>query len=108
MDQLLVYQPIDPSLRPLLDPEYVAYHETFMQYVVPDEMKTWDGSARTLSHVPYGGSAPVKVGQVVDVKLENCSVRVFVPIPNPRNKNVKHPALLWFHGGEKYHPSHII
>jgi hypothetical protein len=103
MDQLFAYQPIDPSLRPLLDPEYVAFHEAFMQYEVPDEMKLWDGSARTQSFVPYGGSATVKVGRVVDVTLEHCTVRVFVPISKPGEKDTKHPALLWFHGGARTH-----
>ncbi|EGP84385.1 uncharacterized protein MYCGRDRAFT_47934 [Zymoseptoria tritici IPO323] len=97
--QLLLYQPIDPALRPLLDPEYVAFHERYMQYVVPDEMLAWDGSARTLSSIPYGGSTPVKVGRMVDIKLEHCSVRVFVPMLKPSYKDTKLPALLWLHGG---------
>jgi len=37
-----------PDIRSKLDPEYVAFHDKYMQYVRPDEIKPWDGSARKL------------------------------------------------------------
>ncbi|KAF2162398.1 hypothetical protein M409DRAFT_69031 [Zasmidium cellare ATCC 36951] len=97
MENQTVYQPICPALRPFLDPEYVQFHERYMQYVVPDHVKAWDGSARTQPSLPPGGSVPVPVQRIQDVRLENCQLRVFVP--DDLMGDQKAPALLWFHGG---------
>ncbi|CAK3929488.1 AB hydrolase superfamily [Lecanosticta acicola] len=98
MDTRQIWQPIHPSLRPYLDPEYVAFHDQYMQYVIPDDLKIWDGTARTHPSLPPGGSAPIKVGRIQDISLSpNCRVRVFVPDDNMGD--AKWPALLWFHGG---------
>lgn len=95
-----IYQPIHPSLRPLLDPEYVAFHDQWMQFVLPDDLKVWDGTARTHPSLPAGGSTPLKVKSIVDVRLEHCQVRVFTPEIYPGGMvETKLPALLWFHGG---------
>lgn len=99
MDNRLIWQPIHPSLRPLLDPQYVAFHDSYMQYVMPDDLKVWDGTARTQPSLPPGGTVPAKVGRIQDVQLETCRVRVFVP--NDNLGETKYPALLWFHGGEQ-------
>lgn len=98
MDHRTVWQPIHHSLRPYLDPEYVLFHDQHMQYVVPDDAKVWDGTARTHPSLPPGGSIPIKVGRIQDVQLATCKVRVFVPDDNMGEP--KYPALLWFHGGE--------
>lgn len=96
-----VWQPIYPALRPFLDPEYVAYHDQVLQYLIPDELKIWDGTAQLQPSPPSGGSVPVRVGKRQDIQLESCKLRVFVPerdIGEP-----KYPALLWFHAGESRH-----
>lgn len=98
MESRTLHQPIYPALRPFLDPEYVVFHEIYMQYVVPDHMKVWDGSARTKPSLPPGGSIPVPVRRIQDIRLTNCELRVFVP--DNIMGDEKSPALLWFHGGE--------
>ena len=40
---------------------------------------------------------PLRVSLIRDVRLENCSVRVFVP--ESSQSVSKYPVLLWFHGG---------
>ncbi|KXT09521.1 hypothetical protein AC579_7194 [Pseudocercospora musae] len=97
VDPPVAYQPLHPTLRSLLDPEYVAFHDQFMQYVIPDDQKKWNGSARTQPSLPPGGSVPLRVSLIRDVQLENCSIRVFVP--ESSQPVSKYPVLLWFHGG---------
>ncbi|KAH9884383.1 Alpha/Beta hydrolase protein [Xylariomycetidae sp. FL2044] len=93
-----VYQPIHPDVRPLLDPEYAAFHDRYFQYVQPDDQKPWDGSARTRpSWLPDTESASATVGSVRDIDLENFPVRIFTP-EGPR-PDAGWPVLLWFHGG---------
>ncbi|TPX15602.1 uncharacterized protein E0L32_004300 [Thyridium curvatum] len=94
-----VHQPIQPHVRPLLDPEYVAFHDKYFQYLVPDDTKPWDGSARLKNpHLPATESEPVPVGNVRDIKVnDNYTVRVFTPDgPKPA---AGWPVFLWFHGG---------
>lgn len=97
-----IHQPLHPSVRPLLDPEYVAFHDAHMQYVVPDDRKTWDGSARTDESLPPGGSPLTPVGRTEDFfDLGSFAIRAFVPEgePDDDGHEVGWPALLWFHGG---------
>lgn len=92
-----IYQPLHPSLRPLLDPEYVAFHENCVQYLVPDEQMQWDATTRSQLPTLSGGSMPLRVGSIRDVQLENCRVRVFVP--ESSQEVAKYPVLYWLHGG---------
>ncbi|KAI0481298.1 Alpha/Beta hydrolase protein [Xylariaceae sp. FL0804] len=93
-----IHQPIHPDVRPRLDPEYVAFHDRYLQYAFPDDRKGWDGSARTTSSAwpPTEGPA-VPVGAVRDLDLGDFGVRVFTPEGAPPAAGW--PALLWFHGG---------
>ncbi|KAI0147172.1 Alpha/Beta hydrolase protein [Xylariaceae sp. FL1272] len=92
------HQPIHPDIRSKLDPEYVAFHDKYFQFVVPDNQKAWDGSARTPpSWIPPTGLKPVPVGSVEDIELENFTIRVFTP-DSPRPER-GWPVFLWFHGG---------
>ncbi|KAI1261965.1 Alpha/Beta hydrolase protein [Xylariaceae sp. FL1019] len=94
----IVYQPIHPDIRSKLDPEYVAFHDKYFQYVKPDDQKVWDGSARTPpSWIPPTGLKPVPVGSVKDIELENFTIRVFTPAASRPERGW--PAFLWFHGG---------
>lgn len=92
-----VYQPLHPSLRTLLDPEYVAFHDSCVQYLVPDEQMTWTATTRSQLPSLSGGSMPLRVGLIRDVPLENCRVRMFVPESSQRV--AKYPVLYWLHGG---------
>ncbi|CAH0025820.1 unnamed protein product [Clonostachys rhizophaga] len=93
-----VHQPIHPDVRPLLDPEYVAFHDKYFQYLLPDDRKTWDGSARVPSKtLPRTESVPVDVANVRDISLENFKLRVFTPSAGRPAQGW--PVFLWFHGG---------
>ncbi|KAH8892151.1 hypothetical protein GQ53DRAFT_134395 [Thozetella sp. PMI_491] len=91
-----IYQEIHPDVRPKLDPEYVEFHDKYMQYVPRDESKEWDGSARTTPSLPPGGSKPVSIGPIKDVKIGNFEARVFTP---ESDQNGSYGCLIWFHGG---------
>jgi acetyl esterase/lipase len=96
-DTRTVHQPLHPSLLVKLDPEYIAFHNKYMQHVPRDESKNWDGSARTTPSLPYGGSALVPVGNTRDIDLGDFSVRVFTPEGKPDADGW--PVFVWFHGG---------
>jgi acetyl esterase/lipase len=93
-----IHQPIHAAVRPHLDPEYVDFHDKYLQYLVPDDRKSWDGSARLgHSRVPPTESTPVPVGSVRDLNLGNFDVRIFTP-DGARPPN-GWPVFIWFHGG---------
>jgi acetyl esterase/lipase len=93
-----IHQPIHPDVRSLLDPEYVSFHDEYFQYLVPDDQKTWDGSAREgIKDMPPTGSEPVKVGTIRDLQVGKFEVRVFTPDVERPSRGW--PVFLWFHGG---------
>lgn len=97
-DKRALHQPIDPRVRPLLDPEYAVFHDKYFQYLIPDDQQPWDGSARTKKQsLPPTESKPVAVGSVRDVDLGNYQVRVFTP--DSARPRAGWPVFIWFHGG---------
>jgi acetyl esterase/lipase len=107
-----VWQPLHPSVRPNLHPQYVAFHDAHIQYVQPDNTKPWDGSARTDPSLPPGGFPTVEVGSIADVDVDvggeggsSFKVRVYTPpegeaATRSGERDVRGwPALLWLHGG---------
>ena len=97
-DSRKVYQPIHPDVRDLLDPEYVSFHDQYFQYLIPDDQKIWDGSARTRSDsIPATEGKQVTVGRIHDLDLGNFKVRVFTP--DAQKPKTGWPVFLWFHGG---------
>jgi acetyl esterase/lipase len=96
-DTCIVHQPLPSTLLDKLDPEYIAFHNEYMQYVPRDESKIWDGSARTTPSLPYGGSPLVPVGDTRDIGLGDFSVRIYTPEGEPSIDGW--PAFVWFHGG---------
>ncbi|KAL4944302.1 Alpha/Beta hydrolase protein [Aspergillus oleicola] len=96
--QRTIHQPIHPTIRPLLDPEYVSFHDTHFQYVIPDDQKPWDGSARTATPPWSPTSCPLTpVSSIRDIDLPDFPIRVFTPSgPGPEHG---WPVFLWFHGG---------
>lgn len=102
-----VYQPLHPAVRPLLDPQYVAFHDAHMQYVQTDDSKVWDGSARTQPSLPPGTLDVVPVGSVEDIDVPTLDatttfpVRVITPASSPTSQRPPSgwPIFVWCHGG---------
>ena len=98
-----VYQPLHADVRPLLDSQYVAFHDAHMQYVQTDDSKVWDGSARSKPSLPPGTLDNVPVGRIEDIDvatLDGAStfpVRVFTPASTPPAAGW--PVFMWCHGG---------
>lgn len=103
-----VIQPLDPSIRSTLDPEYVAFHDNVLQYVQPAESETWTPHSRLrVSPLASQGQKIVEVGDVVDRNIgDGVQIRIFLPEKiestgpdgNVR-KPAKKPWLVWLHGG---------
>lgn len=92
------YQPLHPSVRPLLDPEYVAFHDRYVQYVEPEQLTPWNPSVRTRYTWPYAGSPVVEVGSVRDIRpCKDFDIRLFSPVGKPPRQGW--PLVIWFHGG---------
>lgn len=99
-EQRTVHQPIHPSVRAKLDPEYVALHDAVIQYMEPSEARPWDPASRSapnpLAHTtqrlsPVGATRDEDLGGGVQA-------RVFVPegtAPSPAGW----PCMIWLHGG---------
>ncbi|KAK6225565.1 lipase from carbohydrate esterase family ce10 [Colletotrichum tabaci] len=99
-EQRTVHQPIHPSVRAKLDPEYVALHDAVIQYMEPSEARPWDPTSRSapnpLAHTtqrlsPVGATRDEDLGGGVQA-------RVFVPegtAPSPDGW----PCMVWLHGG---------
>ncbi|KAL3495320.1 AB hydrolase superfamily protein [Aspergillus germanicus] len=93
-----IHQPIHPAIRPLLDPEYIAFHDAHFQYLLPDEQQEWKSSIRTAPRPwPSTGHPHTPVGSIKDISLTNFPIRIFTPTaPKPPSG---YPVFLWFHGG---------
>ncbi|KAH7120498.1 Alpha/Beta hydrolase protein [Dactylonectria macrodidyma] len=96
-DEPKVWQPLHTAVRAKLDPEYVAFHDQYMQYVQPDDSKVWDGTARTQPSLPPGGIPPVPVGDIKDFRVGQFRLRAYTPTGECDLDGW--PVLLWFHGG---------
>lgn len=80
VNRTIAHQPLHASVRPHLDPEYVAFHDKYVQYVEPEHEKPWDRSVRTRSTWPYAGSPILEVGKVQDIRpCGDFAIRVFSP-----------------------------
>ncbi|KAG5635285.1 hypothetical protein H0H81_011823 [Sphagnurus paluster] len=86
---------IHPSILPLLDPEYVAYHNAHMLDVpplesIPRELLRGDA--------PFpGASDPLPVEKTQDFELEGIRLRAFTPFGEQPERGW--PAVLYIHGG---------
>lgn len=97
-DSRPVYQPIHPSIRSKLDPQYAAFHDSHLQYVEPSENFKWDPEVRNKPGLPDYGSPKVDVGSTRDFEVGEFRVRAFTPEGSPTEGGW--PILVWFHGGE--------
>ncbi|TFL03715.1 alpha/beta hydrolase fold-domain-containing protein [Pterulicium gracile] len=91
-----ITQPLHPSILPLLDPDYRAFHEANLLHFVSPHLLPWSPAIRDRPAVP-GGSEPLKVAAVKDFKLTHTSVRTFTPFGTAPEKGW--PAFVFFHGG---------
>jgi carboxylesterase type B len=98
-DLRIVHQPIHPHIREHLDPEYVAFHEEKLQYILPSEALPWDPSQRS-AYSPFADAAlqGVNVESIQDVFLKSSELRIFTPKGAVPPKGW--PVFLWFHGGK--------
>jgi acetyl esterase/lipase len=98
-DDATAYQPIHPSMRDKLDPEYVAFHDEFLQYIRPNEQEPWDPACRFRPSVPLtmGAQKQVDVGSVEDKDLGSFQARIFTPEGDAPAAGW--PVLVWLHGG---------
>ncbi|KAK4446632.1 Alpha/Beta hydrolase protein [Podospora aff. communis PSN243] len=94
----IAHQPLHPSIRNVLEPEYVALHDSILQYVVPTQAQEWDPASRSRPS-PVAHCAPklVEVGSIYDKDVNDFQIRVFTPSGNPPANGW--PALVWYHGG---------
>ena len=95
-----IYQPLHPSLLHLLDPEYITFHNSYLQQLPPSESGPWDPKVRKEAQLnPFATTATkaVDVKSIRDINLEHSQLRVFTP-EGERPVN-GWPVLLWFHGG---------
>ncbi|KAH8682547.1 Alpha/Beta hydrolase protein [Xylariales sp. PMI_506] len=97
-DSKTIHQPIHPSMRDKLYPEYVALHDEVIQYVVPTERTSWDVAIRTTpSHIAFADHRLQEVASILDKDLGNFQIRLFTP--HGEAPEGGWPALVWFHGG---------
>lgn len=98
MSDQIIHQAIHPDIRGRLDPEYVAFHDKTLQYVLPSHLSPWDESQQTASS-PFARTLlqNVDVGNIEDVSLKHSQLRIFTPRGEAPEKGW--PVLMWFHGG---------
>jgi hypothetical protein len=94
----IVYQPLHPSMRKKLDPEYIRFHDEVLQYIEPADKKPWDPASRfQASPMANTQQKNVDVGSVEDREISTFQVRIFTPAGDAPASGW--PCLLWFHGG---------
>jgi len=93
-----IHQPLHPSVRPKLDPQYAAFHDSHLQYIQPSETFEWNSEVRNIPGMPDFGSPQLDVGSVRDFVVGEFQVRVFTPVGEVPQDGWG--VLVWFHGGE--------
>ncbi|KAI3604788.1 putative lipase from carbohydrate esterase family ce10 [Moniliophthora roreri] len=95
-EQKIPKQPLHPSVVSKLDPDYVEFHNNFLQYITPPHTLPWDPAIRNAPAVP-GGTLPLKVGKTQDLDLTQTKFRAFTPEGEPPSTGW--PVFIFFHGG---------
>ena len=94
--QRIAYQPLHPSVIPLLEEEYVKIHNERLQYLKLDT--EWNSDLRTApSRFESTTSEPVEVGSIRPFNLGKFHVLVYTPKGDPPTTGW--PAMLGIHGG---------
>jgi hypothetical protein len=93
-----IYQPIHPDIRHRLDPEYLDFHEKYLQYTPPSDSIPWDPASRFAPAPSSAGkSSPIEVGSIRDLDKGHYQLRVFMPKGAAPEKGW--PVFVWYHGG---------
>ncbi|KAF8220549.1 hypothetical protein L208DRAFT_1372681 [Tricholoma matsutake] len=95
-DSIIAHQPLHPSIIPRLHPDYVAFHNQVVQYIIPPHTLPWDPSFRNKPTVP-GSTDPIQVGKTQDYHLTHVKIRTFTPQNDPPTDGW--PVFIYFHGG---------
>jgi hypothetical protein len=94
--QRIAYQPLHPSVRPLLEEPYVKCHDEDFQFLKPDI--EWSSDPRTApSRFASTSSEPVEVGSIRPFDLGKFDVLVYTP--KGVAPTAGWPAMLGAHGG---------
>lgn len=93
-----IRQPLTEAIRPLLDAEYVALHDSIIQYVEPLESLSWDPELRNKPNaMALAQPKLAQVGQLFDKDLGNVQLRVFIPEDEAPTNGW--PCVVYYHGG---------
>lgn len=91
------YQPLHEQVRKTLDPQYVAIHDRYLQYIQPVNELPWTPALRYRSMGFASQTPPAAVGSVVDRTLKSFRMRVYTPASERPAQGW--PVLVWYHGG---------
>lgn len=93
-----IHQPIHPSMRSKLDPQYVQLHDELIQYMPTVQSQPWSPASRTAPNpLAYGAQKNVEVGNVFEKEVDDFQIRVFQPSGSAPDEGW--PCLVWYHGG---------
>lgn len=100
-DGVVVYQPLDPSIVPSLDPQYVDFHNAHLAPFQPPDQLQWSPSLRTaFDPMTLGFANPVEVARAFDIQRKGYQMRVYMPAEaGSEVRAARWPCLLWFRGG---------
>ncbi|KAG6860689.1 hypothetical protein C0995_008602 [Termitomyces sp. Mi166 len=99
VEEQIPHQPLHPSVIARLDPEYVEFHNTALQYIVPPHTLSWDPAIRDEPAVVPGGSPPLEVAKTQDFDLPHTKIRTFTPHGTVPEGGW--PVFIFFHGGAR-------
>lgn len=96
-------QPLHPSIVGRLDPEYIAFHNKYLQYVTPSHTLPWDPSSRDPlppgSETLHTETKPLEVGNTADYEVSRGRAAVRVYTPEGEAPEGGWPVLLFIPGG---------
>lgn len=90
-------QPLHPSVVSKLDPEYVKFHNTYLQYLPIYHTLPWNPEFRNGVTVP-GTTPPLSVAKVQSYDLSHTNFLSFTPPGEPPAEGW--PLFIFFHGGK--------
>ncbi|KAG6844655.1 hypothetical protein H0H87_005106 [Tephrocybe sp. NHM501043] len=94
--ELIAHQPLHLSIIGRLDPEYIEFHNSTLQYIVPPHTLVWDPAIRDAPVVP-GGAPSLEVARTQDFDLTYTKIRTFTPKGEVPEGGW--PVFIFFHGG---------
>jgi hypothetical protein len=93
-------QPLHPSIIDKLDPEYVEFHNKYLQYVTPSHTLPWDPASRDPGPATVRTeSEPVAVGKTQDYEVGHARLRVYTPAATGAAPGGGWPVLVFIPGG---------